>query len=147
MIILVSACLLGVGCRYDGESKPNDAVLALLGRHTLIPVCGEVMGGLPTPRIPSERRGEAVSNAAGQDVTAAYRRGAAEVVRLADLYGARIAIMKERSPACGSGQIYDGTFTHTLTDGWGVTAEALAQHGVAVYGESQVPRLVEKGIL
>ncbi len=147
MIILVSACLLGVGCRYDGESKPNDAVLALLGRHTLIPVCGEVMGGLPTPRIPSERRGEAVINAAGQDVTAAYRRGAAEVVRLADLYGARIAIMKERSPACGSGQIYDGTFTHTLTDGWGVTAEALAQHGVAVYGERQVPDLVEKGIL
>ena len=147
MIILVSACLLGAGCRYDGESKPNDAVLALLERHTLIPVCGEVMGGLPTPRIPSERRGEAVINAAGQDVTAAYRRGAAEVVRLAGLYSARIAILKERSPACGSGRIYDGTFTHTLTDGWGVTAEALRQRGVAVYGESQVPDLVEKGLL
>ena len=147
MIILVSACLLGVGCRYDGESKPNDAVLALLERHTLIPVCGEVMGGLPTPRIPSERRGEAVINAAGQDVTAAYRRGAAEGARLADLYGAKTAILKERSPACGSGRIYDGTFTHTLTDGWGVTAELLRQNGVTVYGESQVPDLVEKGIL
>ena len=147
MTLLVSACLLGVGCRYDGDSKPNDAVLALLERHTLIPVCGEVMGGLPTPRLPSERRGEAVINAAGQDVTAAYRRGAAEVARLADLYRAKIAIMKERSPACGSGQIYDGTFTHTLTDGWGGTAETLRQQGVAVYGESQVPDLVKKGIL
>lgn len=147
MTILVSACLLGVGCRYDGESKPDSAVLALLSRHRLIPVCGEVMGGLPTPRIPSERRGEAVINAAGQDVTAAYRRGAAEVARLADLYGAKIAILKERSPACGSGRIYDGTFTHTLTDGWGVTAETLRQRDVAVYGESQVPDLVEKGII
>lgn len=147
MIILVSACLLGVECRYDGESKPNDAVLVLLERHTLIPVCGEVMGGLPTPRVPSERRGDSVFNAEGADVTAAYRRGAAEVARLAHLYGAKIAILKERSPACGSGQIYDGTFTHTLTEGWGVTAEALGQHGVAVYGESQVPRLVEQGIL
>lgn len=147
MTILVSACLLGVGCRYDGKNVPDEAVLALLGRHTLIPVCAEVLGGLPTPRISSERRGERVINRAGEDVTAAFDRGAAEVLRLAALYGARAAILKERSPSCGSGVIYDGSFTGALTSGWGVAAERLARSGVTVYGESQVAALVERGIL
>ena len=138
MKILVSACLLGVRCRYDGKSKPHPAVERLMEQHTLIPVCGEILGGLPTPRVSAERQGERVVTADGRDVTAAYRRGAEEVLRLAERYGCTAAILKERSPSCGSGRIYDGTFTGTLTDGWGVTAELLRDHGICVIGESEV---------
>ena len=137
MKILVSACLLGVRCRYDGKSKPHPAVERLMEQHTLIPVCGEILGGLPTPRVSAERQGERVVTADGCDVTAAYRRGAEEVLRLAERYGCTAAILKERSPSCGSGRIYDGTFTGTLTDGWGVTAELLRDHGICVIGESE----------
>lgn len=137
MKILVSACLLGVRCRYDGKSKPHPAVERLLEQHTLIPVCGEILGGLPTPRVSAERQGARVVTADGRDVTAAYRRGAEEVLRLAERYGCKAAILKERSPSCGSGRIYDGTFTGTLTDGWGVTAELLRDHGICVIGESE----------
>lgn len=137
MKILVSACLLGVRCRYDGKSKPHPAVERLMEQHTLIPVCGEIFGGLPTPRVSAERQGARVVTADGRDVTAAYRRGAEEVLRLAERYGCKAAILKERSPSCGSGRIYDGTFTDTLTDGWGVTAELLRDHGICVIGESE----------
>lgn len=137
MKILVSACLLGVRCRYDGKSKPHPAVERLMEQHTLIPVCGEIFGGLPTPRVSAERQGARVVTADGRDVTAAYRRGAEEVLRLAERYGCKAAILKERSPSCGSGRIYDGTFTGTLTDGWGVTAELLRDHGICVIGESE----------
>ncbi len=137
MKILVSACLLGVRCRYDGKSKPHPAVERLMEQHTLIPVCGEILGGLPTPRVSAERQGARVVTADGRDVTAAYRRGAEEVLRLAERYGCKAAILKERSPSCGSGRIYDGTFTGTLTDGWGVTAELLRDHGICVIGESE----------
>ena len=137
MKILVSACLLGVRCRYDGKSKPHPAVERLLEQHTLIPVCGEILGGLPTPRVSAERQGERVVTADGRDVTAAYRRGAEEVLRLAERYGCTAAVLKERSPSCGSGRIYDGTFTGTLADGWGVTAELLRDHGICVIGESE----------
>ena len=137
MKILVSACLLGVRCRYDGKSKPHPAVERLMEQHTLIPVCGEIFGGLPTPRVSAERQGARVVTADGCDVTAAYRRGAEEVLRLAERYGCTAAILKERSPSCGSSRIYDGTFTGTLTDGWGVTAELLRDHGICVIGESE----------
>ena len=136
MKILVSACLLGVRCRYDGKSKPHPAVERLMEQHTLIAVCGEILGGLPTPRVSAERQGARVVTADGCDVTAAYRRGAEEVLRLARHYGCKAAILKERSPSCGSGRIYDGTFTGTLNDGWGVTAELLRDHGICVIGES-----------
>ena len=141
MTIFVSACLLGCPCRYDGKSKPNAAVLALMEEHTLIPVCPEQMGGLATPRVPAERRGAGVCTEAGTDVTAQYRRGAEEALRLAKLYGCTCAILKERSPSCGSGQIYDGSFSRTLVDGDGVTAALLKQQGIAVYGESEVDNL------
>ena len=144
MTILVSACLLGTACRYDGRSKADAAVTALLARHTLIPVCGEIFGGLPTPRPPAERRGARVVTKDGRDVTVAYRRGAEEVVRLARLYGARAAILKERSPSCGRGEVYDGTFTGTLTAGDGVTAALLEEHGIPVYGESRIEELLKK---
>lgn len=141
MTILVSACLLGCPCRYDGKSKPNDAVLALMERHTLIPVCPEQMGGLATPRMPAERRGGGVVTESGEDVTVQYRRGAEDALRLAKLYGCGWAILKERSPSCGRGQIYDGSFSRTLTDGDGVTAALLKENGITVLGENEVDTL------
>ena len=133
MNILVSACLLGVECRYDGRGVLVSQAEELLSRHHLIPVCPEIMGGLATPGH--------LRN--GEDVTAAYEKGAGEVLKLAQLYGCQAAILKERSPSCGSGQVYDGTFTGTLTKGDGVCAACLKEHGIRVYGESQVGRLLE----
>ena len=137
MTILVSACLLGCPCRYDGTAKADPRVLALMERHTLIPVCPEQLGGLPTPRLPSERREGGVFDRGGKDVTVRYRQGAEEVLRLARLYGCTHAVLKERSPSCGSGQIYNGSFSHVLVPGSGVAAELLAQNGITVLGESQ----------
>lgn len=138
--ILVSACLLGLCCRYDGKEKADGRVLELLKRDDilLIPVCPEQLGGMETPRLPSERRGEAVVNRSGEDVTEYYRKGAAQALKLAELYGCKAAILKERSPSCGKGQIYDGTFSGTLTEGDGVTAELLKSHGIQIFGESEV---------
>lgn len=135
--LLVSACLLGTPCRYDGESKRNDAVCALAEKFELVPVCPEVMGGLPTPRTPSERQGGRVSAKDGRDVTAEYRRGAEMALEIAQREGVCAALLKERSPSCGSGEIYDGGFTGALTAGDGVTAELLRAHGIAVFGESE----------
>ena len=140
--ILISACLLGVCCRYDGESKPIMQTVALMERYHLIPVCPEQLGGLPTPREPSERQDGAVRTKSGADVTVQYRRGAEQALHLARLYGCRAAVLKERSPSCGSGEIYDGTFSGRLTPGDGVTAALLKENGIAVYGESEIETLL-----
>lgn len=136
MKILISACLLGCRCRYDGGSKPHPVAEKLAQRHELVPVCPEQLGGLPTPRPPAERRGDGVVTAAGGDVTEQYRRGAEEAVRLCKLMGCQAAVLKERSPSCGSGEIYDGAFSGRLSKGDGVTAAALKAAGIPVYGES-----------
>ena len=139
--ILVSACLLGVACRYDGKRKPNEAVIALKEKYNLIPVCPEIMGGLPTPRLPSEIRGETVIMENGEDVTDKYSNGAEETLRLARLFGCGKAVLKEKSPSCGSGRIYDGTFSKTLTEGNGVTAGMLLANGIRVAGETEIDAL------
>ena len=142
MTVLVSACLLGVPCRYDGQSKPHPLAQELARRGLAVPVCPEQLGGLSTPRNPSERRGDRVVMNDGRDVTAEYRRGAEEALRLARLYGCTAAVLKERSPSCGKGRIYDGTFTGTLTAGDGVTAELLTAGGIKVYGERELEKLL-----
>ncbi len=139
--ILVSACLLGVACRYDGKRKPNEAVIALKEKYNLIPVCPEIMGGLPTPRLPSEIRGETVIMENGEDVTDKYSKGAEETLRLARLFGCGKAVLKEKSPSCGSGRIYNGTFSKTLTEGNGVTAGMLLANGIRVAGETEIDAL------
>ena len=108
-MILVSACLLGCACRYDGQSKPHPLAQELAKRGLAVPVCPEQLGGLPTPRNPSERRGDRVVMSDGRDVTAEYRRGAEEALRLAELFDCGTAILKEKSPSCGSGLIHDGS--------------------------------------
>ena len=133
--ILVSACLLGVPCRYDGTGKADERILALAKTRPLIPVCPEQLGGLPTPRPPAERHGTQVLTRDDRDVTAPFQRGAEETRRLARLFSCRIAILKANSPSCGSGQIYDGCFCGKLIPGDGMTAALLKQEGLTVLSE------------
>ena len=133
--ILVSACLLGVPCRYDGTGFADERVLALAKKYHLIPVCPEQLGGLPTPRPPAERHDTRVLTRDERDLTAAFARGAEETLRLSRLFHCRIAILKANSPSCGSGQIYDGCFCGRLIPGDGMTAALLKQDGVTILSE------------
>lgn len=137
---LVSACLIGAECKYSGGSNilPEEKLEKLMDEYELIAVCPEVYGGLTTPRDPSERQGEKVVSCKGADVTAQFEKGAQTALNMAKLFGAEIAILKENSPSCGSGTIYDGTFSLTLTEGDGVTAQLLKENGITVIGESEI---------
>ncbi|SDM61182.1 DUF523 domain-containing protein [Acetanaerobacterium elongatum] len=141
MNILVSACLLDIPCRYDAKGTASEAVLKLMEKHTLIPVCPEQLGGLPAPRECCERCGNRVLTKSGVDITEPFVKGAQETLRLAALYGCKLAVLKERSPSCGSSIIYDGTFTGKRIDGKGVTAELLEQNGVRVISENRLDEL------
>lgn len=147
--LLISSCLLGNNCKYSGGNNalPAETLEKLKARYALVPVCPETAGGLPIPREPSERSGDAVIGKSGRDVTAEYRKGADIALRLARRFGCKLALLKERSPSCGSGSIYDGTFTGTVIPGDGVTAERLRAAGVALWGESGIEKLLkEKGL-
>ena len=133
--ILVSACLLGVPCRYDGTGTADARILSLAQKYHLIPVCPEQLGGLPTPRPPAERHDMRVLTRDERDCTAAFARGAEETLRLAKLFSCRIAILKANSPSCGSGQIYDGCFCGRLIPGDGMTAALLKAEGLTVLSE------------
>ena len=136
--LLISACLLGVECKYSGGSNalPEETIEKLRTRYRLIPVCPETAGGLPTPRDPSERLGERVVSCRGADVTAQFKKGAEAALTLARRYGCTTALMKEHSPSCGSGLIYDGSFSGQLVKGDGCAAELLKAAGVSVVGEN-----------
>ena len=140
--LLVSACLLGENCKYSGGNNRDEQVRALERYFQLIPVCPECFGGLPIPREPSEIRDGCVVSKSGVDVTAAFADGAEKTLYIAEEENCGLALLKERSPSCGSGQIYDGTFTKTLTLGDGLTAQMLKKHGITVYGESQIEELI-----
>ncbi len=141
-MIVVSACLAGVHCRYDGGAKPNEEIMALVEKGEALLVCPEQMGGLMTPRLPSEIQngtGEDVLEGKahvvakdGRDVTAQFVLGAEKVANLAFACGAKRAILKAKSPSCGCGLVYNGTFSGTLREGNGVTAALLLQNGVEV---------------
>lgn len=135
--VLVSACLLGAECRYNEKGVLDERVRSLMEIADLIPVCPEIFGGLPTPRVPAERIGDRVQTREGSDVTAQYEKGAREAWKLAKLFSCSCAVLKERSPSCGHGQIYDGTHSKKLTDGNGTTAEKLMEDGILVFGESE----------
>ena len=140
--LIISACLIGIGCRYDGESRGREDISRLAEKYTFIPVCPEIYGGLPTPRTPSEIVGARILTGDGRDVTAEYERGAAATLRIAVLAGAKKALLKERSPSCGTGSVYDGTFTGTLRPGDGVAAAFLRRAGLSLFGEDDIPSLL-----
>ena len=145
--LVVSACLLGVACNHEGRGSWRAVVDELARDYRLVPVCPEVLGGLPTPRPAAEISGgdgadvlagrARVVNVEGGDVSAAYRRGAEAAVQAARAAGASRAVLKSRSPSCGSGQIYDGTFSRRLVDGQGVTAAALRAAGIEVCSDEE----------
>lgn len=142
--LLISSCLLGNNCKYDGgNNRLPDAVLAALReKYTLIPVCPEFSGGLPTPREPSERVGEKVLSISARDVTAQYSRGAEIAAALYRRYDCSAALMKAHSPSCGRDEIYDGTFSGTVTARDGTAVERLRTLGAAVYTEKEVKELL-----
>lgn len=135
--VLISACLLGVNCKYSGGNNQCNDIFALLNREDicLIPVCPEQLGGLATPRAPAERQGNVVINCNGEDVTENFICGAVETLKIAERYHCSLAILKERSPSCGSNQVYDGTFSGSLVDGMGVTAALLKENGIQIVNE------------
>ena len=142
--LLASACLLGFECKYSGGSNalPDEELAALRRKYLLVPVCPETAGGLPTPREPSERRGGKIVSREGKDVTANFAIGADVALRLCRRFGCRKALLKERSPSCGSGEIYDGSFSGVLTEGDGAAAEAIKAAGVEIFGESRIKELL-----
>ncbi|MBQ8546050.1 MAG: DUF523 domain-containing protein [Clostridia bacterium] len=141
MKILVSACLLAYPCRYDGKSKPCEEVVLLKKEHTLIPVCPEELGGLKTPRIPAEIKGDRVVRQDGKDVTLEYNLGAEKTLQIAKEQGIFVAILKSKSPSCGNKQIYDGNFEKRLIDGKGITARLLENNNIKVISENELEEL------
>lgn len=141
--VVISACLLGVACRYDGGWREYD-LKNLKEKYNLIPVCPEIYGGLPTPRIPGEIAGDRVVNRDGVDVTGQYEKGARETLHIARLFGAKYALLKAKSPSCGSGKVYDGTFSSVLVDGDGITARLLKEYGIEIFNENEIDDLLGK---
>jgi uncharacterized protein YbbK (DUF523 family) len=139
--LIVSACLLGTSCNHEGGHSRRAAVEELTETFRVFPICPEVCGGLSTPRVAAEVRGDRVVNRDGVDVTDAYERGAHAAVELAMAVGAQQAVLKARSPSCGCREIYDGSFSRTLRAGEGVTAAALRNAGVNVVSEDEVEAL------
>ena len=129
MKIMVSACLAGENCKYNGGNNRNKKVLRLMEENEQITVCPEQMGGLPTPRVPSEVRDGVVTARDGRIVDKEFRAGAAKCLEIAIRERSDLVILQSRSPSCGVKQRYDGTFTGKLVDGAGVTAELLMEHG------------------
>lgn len=143
MKIMVSACLLGENCKYSGGNNKNERVLRFIDGHEIIPVCPEVMGGLPTPRPPAEIvRGEVI-NREGVSVDQEYHLGAQRTLAIAQGEKIDLAILQSRSPSCGVKEIYDGTFSGTKIPGQGVTAALLAAHGFCVMDAADLPERSE----
>lgn len=144
---LISACLCGINCKYNGKNNYNPLFEDMLKRQELIPICPEEMGGLSTPRSPCEiwggtgeqvLAGEArVISIEGHDLTSAFLKGAEEVLKVAIDLGINEAIFQSRSPSCGCGQIYDGTFSSQLIKGDGVATALLRRHGITVTNEAE----------
>ncbi len=145
--ILVSACLLGLPVRYDGQSKAVEKIVELAKDNILIPICPETLGGLPTPRIKSEIKDNLVMRLDGKDVTDNYLRGANITLEIAKLNKVDYCILKSKSPSCGKGLIYDGNFNGTLIDGDGITCKLLKENGFVVYSEEDIINRLWKIVL
>lgn len=139
--IIVSACFLQKGYKYNGDMNFNNKILELAEKYEFILICPEVFGGLSTPRLPSEIINGKVLNSIGEDVTSAFIKGANKALALAKENGCTKAILKGRSPSCGKGFIYDGTFSHNIIIGDGVAAKLLMENGITVYTEDELDKL------
>lgn len=131
-MILVSACLVGINCKYSGGNNYNEKIFNLVKEGKAIPICPEQLGGLPTPRTASEIKNGKVINKENIDVTNEFKKGATEVLNLAKKLKITKAILQPRSPSCGCGKIYSGNFDGVLIDGNGITADLLIKNGIEV---------------
>lgn len=138
MKIMVSACLLGENCKYSGGNNRSEKVLEYIKGHEVFPVCPEVMGGLPTPRVPAEIVCGTVINKDGVNVDREYRMGAEAALEIAKRENIDLAILQPRSPSCGAREIYDGTFSGRRIPGQGVTAALLEKNGFRVIGADEL---------
>lgn len=136
MKIAVSSCLLGICCKYNGKSNYNKEICDLQKKHQLIPICPEVLGGLSTPRIPSEIIKDQVINQDGDNVTNNYILGANKAYQILKDNNVEVAILKSKSPSCGYGEIYDGTFSHSLIQGNGITSQFFLERNIKIYNEN-----------
>ena len=141
--VLVSSCLLGKNCKYNGGNNNCDDLKKLIDKYNLIEICPEVLGGLPTPRHPSEIVNDKVMNKIGEDVTKQFILGANIALNIAKEYNVKYAILKANSPSCGFGCIYDGTFSGKITKGNGVTADLLYKNGVVILNENNFYELLK----
>lgn len=144
MKIMVSACLLGDNCKYNGGNNFHKELVNFLKDYEVIKICPEVMGGLSIPRIPAEIKNNKVINQKEVDVTKEYYRGAEKTLKIAQDNNIKIAILKKHSPSCGSGYVYDGTFSHTLTKGDGITAKLLKENGIMILNEDNYNKMNER---
>jgi len=135
MKILVSGCLFGLDCRYCGDGIYQEELMKLVKEHELIPVCPEQLGGLATPRKACEIKAGQVVDEEGNDRTGAFVKGGEQVLKLAKIFDVDGAILKSKSPSCGYGIIYDGSFTGKLIEGNGITAQMLSEQGIPVWNE------------
>jgi uncharacterized protein YbbK (DUF523 family) len=134
---IVSACLCGENCRYDGKSTLSENIKRLVDERKAIMVCPEVEGGLSIPRYPCEIRNNKVLNIQNEDKTIEFVSGAEKVLKIAKKHNIKKAILKEKSPSCGSSFIYDGTFSRKLIKGQGITTELLREHGIEVISDEE----------
>ncbi len=144
MKIMVSACLLGENCKYNGGNNLRPELIRLLSGHTVIPVCPEVLGGLAVPRIPAEIVSGTVLNREGESVDAAFRLGAEKALEIAKTEKPDLIVLQSRSPSCGAGEIYDGTFSGKKIPGLGIFAERAAQAGFRI---ADVEDVLKKAVL
>jgi uncharacterized protein YbbK (DUF523 family) len=135
---IVSACLAGVKCRYNGEATSCKKVIELVKQGKAISVCPEQMGGLPTPRDSAEKIGNKFLTKNGEYLTAQFKKGAKEVLKIAKKNNIKEAILKSKSPSCGCGKIYDGTFSGKLIAGDGITTTLLKKNGIKVISEEEL---------
>ena len=140
--ILISACLVGDNVKYNGGNNKNPLIDKLLEKYELIPFCPEVEGGLSIPRRPSEQKGEQVINDINEDVTEYFLKGAELAYNICLFLKIKTVILKERSPSCGVHEIYDGSFSHKIISGMGVTASYLKRKGINIYNEDEIPKLL-----
>ncbi len=135
---IVSACLAGINCRYDGNTKPNEKVIELVKQGKAIPVCPEQLAGLTTPRTPAEEKDGKIITKDGKDLTKEFQKGAQEALKIAKLSNCKEAILKSKSPTCGCGKVYDGSFSGNLIDRDGVFTRLLKENNIKVITEEDL---------
>lgn len=141
--ILVSACLLGDNVKYNGGNNYDERIEKLKEYYDIVPICPEVFGGLSTPRVPSEIKGDSIINKEGKDVTYEFNRGAHKVINIVNFCHCKKAILMDRSPSCGVNKVYNGKFNGTLVDGMGYTARLLKDKGIELYTIDDIDQLIK----